>query len=214
MKPKTVIGWHKAGFRALWRRKSSGGKPGRPRIPREHIAWIRRMSRDHPEMGEDAIAEELAAKFGVHHSGSTVRVYMVRKSNGPRGAHTWRTFIRNHAKEVWACDFAVQHTALFAIVYVFVVMEIASRKIVCANVTTSPSLAWVKQVAHGHPGPATLVRPAHRRSARRHPGATDRASWYTTPRSQDGGGARRRRPKGRGQEAPATMGSSASSASR
>jgi len=30
-------------------------------------------------------------------------------------------------------------------VYIFVVMEIASRRIVLVNVTTSPSLGWVKQ---------------------------------------------------------------------
>ena len=31
------------------------------------------------------------------------------------------------------------------VVYVFVVMEIASRRIVHVNVTTSPTLPWVKQ---------------------------------------------------------------------
>ena len=70
---------------------------------------------------------------------------MVREGRGPRGYQCWRTFIANHAKEVWACDFLVQHTALFARAYVFVIMEIESRRIVCANVTSSPSIAWVKQ---------------------------------------------------------------------
>ncbi len=70
VKPATVIGWHKKGFKALWHRKS---KPGRPRIPRRHINFIKRISADHPEWGEDKIAEELAAKFDVHHSGSTIR---------------------------------------------------------------------------------------------------------------------------------------------
>ena len=73
VKPKTVIGWHRKGFRALWCRRSNGRKPGRPRIPRKHIAFIKRMSRDHPDMGENAIAEELEAKFGIKHAPSTVR---------------------------------------------------------------------------------------------------------------------------------------------
>jgi putative transposase len=38
-----------------------------------------------------------------------------------------------------------QYTALFAVLYVFVVMEIGSRRIVHVNVTTNPTLAWVKQ---------------------------------------------------------------------
>ncbi|MCP5068674.1 MAG: hypothetical protein GY946_19100, partial [bacterium] len=60
VKPATVIGWHRQGFRALWRNKS---KPGRPRIPKRHIGIIKRISTDHPEWGEDKIVEELAAKF-------------------------------------------------------------------------------------------------------------------------------------------------------
>jgi transposase InsO family protein len=62
-----------------------------------------------------------------------------------RDGETWRTFIKNHARQVFSCDFLTQYTAFFAVVYVFVVMEIASRRIVLVNVTTSPSLAWVKQ---------------------------------------------------------------------
>jgi hypothetical protein len=38
-----------------------------------------------------------------------------------------------------------QHTALFAVVYVFVIMEIGSRRIVHVNVTTNPTLSWTKQ---------------------------------------------------------------------
>jgi putative transposase len=142
VKPATVIGWHKKGFLALWRRKS---KPGRPRIPREHINFIKRMSVDHPEWGEDKIAEELAAKFGISYSGSTIRRYMVARSRSPRGSQTWRTFVKNHANQMWSCDFLVQHTAIFAVAYVFVMMEIGSRRIVHCGVTTSPTLPWVKQ---------------------------------------------------------------------
>ena len=127
VKPATVIGWHRQGFTALWHRKSG---PGRPRSPRRHIAFIRRISADHPEWGEDKIAEELAAKFGIAHSGSTIRAYMGPRRRPPRGDQTWRTFVRNHATELWACDFLSQYTATFAVAYVFVIMEIASRRIV------------------------------------------------------------------------------------
>ncbi len=128
----------------FWRRRSRG-PIGRPRIPGEHIAFIRRISGDHPEWGEDKIAEELAAKFGIQHSASTIRRYMVPRRSTPRGDQTWRTFVRNHAKEVWACDFLTQYTAFFDVVYIFVVMEIGSRRIIHANVTANPTLLWVKQ---------------------------------------------------------------------
>ena len=68
-----------------------------------------------------------------------------RRPRPPRGDQRWRTFVGNHAAEIWACDFLTQYTALFDVVHVFVVMEIASRRIVHMNVTTSPTLPWVKQ---------------------------------------------------------------------
>jgi putative transposase len=142
VKPATVIAWHRRGFQRYWRWRSR--KPGRPRIPDEHIALIRRISQDHAEWGEDRIAEELAIKLGVKHSTSTIRRYMVKR-RGLRGGQTWRTFVRNHASQIYAVDFLTQPTALFTVVYIFVVMEIASRRIVLINVTTSPGLAWVQQ---------------------------------------------------------------------
>ncbi len=145
VKPATVIGWHRQGFNVLWRRKSRSGKIGRPCIPRRHISFIRRISGDHPEWGEDKIAEELVAKFGIEHSTSTIRRYMVPRRTTPRGDQTWRIFVSNHAKELWSCDFLTQYTALFTVAYVFVIMEIESRRIVHVNVTTNPTLFWVKQ---------------------------------------------------------------------
>jgi putative transposase len=105
---------------------------------------IRRISSDQPGWGQDRIAEELAIKLGIRHSTSTIRKYMVRR-RGSRGGQTWRTFVKNHASQIFAVDFLTQHTALFAVVYVFVIMEIAPRRIVLVNATTSPGLAWVKQ---------------------------------------------------------------------
>jgi hypothetical protein len=66
VKPATVIAWHRRRFQRSWRWRSR--KPGRPRIPDEHIALIRRISADQPGWGEDRIAEELALKLGVMHS--------------------------------------------------------------------------------------------------------------------------------------------------
>jgi transposase InsO family protein len=101
------------------------------------------MSRDNPSWGEDKINEELRVKFGVRHSTSTIRKYMARR-RPRRDGQKWRTFIKNHSHELFACDFMTQHTALFTTVYVFVVMEIGTRRIVHCNVTESPALDWVK----------------------------------------------------------------------
>ena len=102
------------------------------------------MSEDNPGWGEDRIALELRLKFRVEHSTSTIRRYMVRS----RRSQEWSQLANlhsNHQEEIFACDFLVQHTAWFDVVYVFVVMAISTRRIVLINVTTSPTLDWVKQ---------------------------------------------------------------------
>ena len=128
VRPATVLGWHRRGFKAMWRRKSRRGRIGRPTIPRKHIGFIQRISGDHPEWGEDKIAEELAAKFGIEHSTRTIRRYMVPRLGKPREGQTWRTFVLNHGKDLWACDFLTQSTAFLAVAYLFVIMETGSRR--------------------------------------------------------------------------------------
>ena len=143
VKPETVIRWRKRKFREFWRRKSQG-RLGRPAIPKEHIDFIRRISSDHPEYGEDRIALELEVKFGIRHASSTVRRYLVKR-HPPSDSQAWRSFLKNQAKAIWTCDFFVQHTVGFRVLYVFVIMELSSRKLIHFNVTQYPTLEWTKQ---------------------------------------------------------------------
>jgi transposase InsO family protein len=144
VKPETVIRWRKRRFREFWRKKSQG-KPGRPAIPQKHIEFIRKISSDHPEYGEDRIALELEIKFGIRHACSTVRKYMVKRRPGPKDSQAWRSFLKNQAKAMWSCDFFVQHTIGFRVLYIFVIMELGSRKVIHFNVTEHPTLEWTKQ---------------------------------------------------------------------
>ena len=88
VKPDTVIRWNKKRFREFWRRKSI---PGRPRIDSRHVEFIRRISGDHPDYGEDRIALELEIKFGITHSEATIRKYMVKASGPRRSSQCWST---------------------------------------------------------------------------------------------------------------------------
>jgi putative transposase len=60
-------------------------------------------------------------------------------------SQTWSTFVRNHARETLACDFFVTVTATFRLVYVFLVLEIGTRRIVQWNVTEHPTAEWTVQ---------------------------------------------------------------------
>jgi putative transposase len=146
VQPATLIRWHRQGFRLFWRWTS---RPGRPPIPADLQALIRRMARDNPSWGEDRIANELLFKLGLRVSPRTVRKYLPRHLDrgGSHGIslQRWRTFVRNHAQGIVACDFCVVVTVTFRLLYVFVVMEHATRRILHANVTLHPTAGWTLQ---------------------------------------------------------------------
>jgi hypothetical protein len=57
----------------------------------------------------------------------------------------WRTIVRNHTQSIVACDFLVVVTARFRTLYVFLLMEAGTRRIVHCDVTTHPTAAWTLQ---------------------------------------------------------------------
>ena len=141
--PETMIRWHRAGWRLFWRLKS---RPGRPPIPRQVQALIRRMGSENPTWGEERIANELLVKLGIQLSPRTVRKYLPPRPPGrPRGNLRWSTFLRLHAQGIIACDFFLVVTATFRLLYVFVVIEHGSRRLIHYNVTAHPSAAWTLQ---------------------------------------------------------------------
>ena len=146
VQPKTFIGWHRRGFRLFWRWKS---KPGRPTLPNDLRALIRRMALDNPTWGQERIADELLLKLGLRVSPRTVRKYMPSHCvGGPdkrAPSQRWSTFLRNQAKGIVACDFCVAVTATFRILYVFVIIEHESRRLIHVNVTAHPTAQWTMQ---------------------------------------------------------------------
>jgi transposase InsO family protein len=143
VQPATMVRWHRAGWRLLWRMKS---RAGRSPIPIELRELIRRMARENVLWGEERIANELLLKLGIRISPRTVRKYMPNRPPGrPRGGLRWSTFLKSHARGIRACDFFVAVTATFRMLYVFVVIEHGTRRLAHVNVTTHPSAAWTLQ---------------------------------------------------------------------
>lgn len=145
VRPDTLVRWHRQGFRLFWRWKSR--RPGRPRIPVSLQNLIADMARTNRTWGEERIAAELLLKLGVAVSPRTVRRYMHRPVS-PRpcsSPQSWSTFVRNHARETLACDFFVAVTATFRLVYVFLVLELGTRRILHWNLTEHPTAEWTAQ---------------------------------------------------------------------
>src|SRR5258707_9415340 len=55
VRPETVIGWHRKGFRLLWTWKVRHGQSGRPPVSKETRQLIRKMSRENPLWGAPPI---------------------------------------------------------------------------------------------------------------------------------------------------------------
>ena len=103
------------------------------------------MAKANRTWGEERIAAELLLKLGIAVSPRTVRRYMRRPRPVRPGAQTqtWRTFVRTHAREVLAYDFCMTVTA--RLVYVFIVLDVGTRRRVHWNVTAHPTAVWVVQ---------------------------------------------------------------------
>jgi hypothetical protein len=103
VRPETLIRWHRAEWKLFWRLKS---RSGRPAIPPELQALIRRIANENPSWGEERIANELLLKIGVRVSPRTVNKYLPRRPQGrPRDDLRWPTVLRLHAQGIIACDF-------------------------------------------------------------------------------------------------------------
>ena len=143
VQPATLLRWHRAGFRALWRRKSRPG-PGRPPLPAETVDLIRRVADENPLWGAERIRGELA-KLGLRVAKRTIQAYLHgSRAPRPRG-QSWATFLRNHAAGIWVCDFLPVTDALFRPLYAFFVVELATRRVVHVGATRHPTDAWVAQ---------------------------------------------------------------------
>ncbi len=143
VQPDTVLRWHRRGFRLFWRRKSRArSRP--PRMPATTIALIQEMASTNQLWGVKRVQGELL-KLDITVSKRTIARYIRQvRPLRPHG-QTWSTFLRNHARELWACDFLQLHDALFRPLFAFFITELGSRRIVHVGVTRSPTDDWAAQ---------------------------------------------------------------------
>jgi len=159
VQPETVIRWHRRGFRYYWKWKSRPILPGRPRVTPEVQDLIRQMSLANPLWGAPHIHGEML-KLGIDISQASVSKYMVKPDRPP--SQSWRTFLVNHARDTISIDFFTVPTASFRVVYVFLILDNARRKILHFNVTESPTAIWTgQQIVEAFPwdtAPRFLIR--------------------------------------------------------
>jgi transposase InsO family protein len=142
VKPDTVIGWHRKGFRLFWTRLSRRKVGGRPSANSQIRALIKQMTQANPLWGAPRIHGELL-KLGIDISERSVSRLMPKVRKPP--SQTWRTFLDNHIREMVSIDFLTVQTATFRVLYVLVVLAHDRRRVVHFNVTEHPTAAWAAQ---------------------------------------------------------------------
>jgi len=144
VKPETVVGWHRKGFKLFWTRKSKKKDLGRPRIDKEVRELILRMAFENPGWGAPRIHGELL-KLGLDVSERTVSRYMPKRPPSEDQLRKWKVFLKLHAQGIAAMDFFTVPTVTFKMLYVWFVVHHASRKILHFNISYHPHSAWVIQ---------------------------------------------------------------------
>jgi putative transposase len=146
--PQTLLRWHRELVRRKWTCRKQR-KPGRPPIDAEIAELILRMARENPRWGCVRIAGELR-KLGIRVGATTIRTLLRRRGLGPaprRSGPTWTQFLRAQAEVIVACDFFTVETIRLQTLYVLFFIEVSTRRVIVAGVTTRPCSAWVTQQA-------------------------------------------------------------------
>jgi len=149
--PDTLLAWHRKLIAQKWTYARKG--PGRPRVAQEITDLILRMARDNTSWGYDRIQGALA-NLGHVIAPNTVKNILKRHGIEPapdrQKRTSWKAFLKAHWDVMAATDFftvEVWTPRGLLTYYVLFVMQLKTRSIRIAGVTTSPNSAYMKQVA-------------------------------------------------------------------
>jgi putative transposase len=136
VQPETLLRWHRAGFRALWRWRSRTQPASR--VAAETAALIRRRPR-RTDSGAPSGSEESCSSSASRSASARSRGTCGRRGPPNREGSAGPAFLRNHAQEIWACDFLQAYDVFFRSIFAFVFIELATHKVVLAATTRFPS---------------------------------------------------------------------------
>ena len=148
--PDTLLRWYR-----LVAAKYDGSKqrgPGRPPTKLDIVDLVVRMAKENPSWGYTRLRRAL---YNLSHevARNTVKNILIAHGLEPapeRGRRTnWHTFIKSHLGAIAGADFfTVEVLRGFGLIryYVFFVIDIATRRVHIAGITSQPSEAWMKQI--------------------------------------------------------------------
>jgi putative transposase len=147
VRPATVLRWHRELVARYWTYPQL--RPGRPATPEEIRELVVRLARENPGWGYRRIQGELV-RLGIKLAASTVWAILkeARIEPAPNRLETsWSEFLRAQAASMLECDFLTVDTLFLKRFYVLFFIEVATRRVHLAGITTNPDGAWVTQQA-------------------------------------------------------------------
>jgi putative transposase len=147
VKPDTLLRWHRQLVARRWTYTYRAA--GRPPLESSLRALILRLGQENPHWGYRRIVGELKG-LGITVSATSVRKVLLEGGLQPapqRNHSTWRTFLRDQAGSVLACDFHTVETAFLQRIYVLFFISLATRRIEYIASTSNPHGRWMTQQA-------------------------------------------------------------------
>jgi putative transposase len=145
--PATLLRWHRELVARRWTYPHR--RPGRPPTPAESRELVVRLARENAGWGYRRIQGELVG-LGVKLAASTVWTILREAGIEPapkRLEQSWTDFLREQAASILECDFLTVDTLLLKRFYVLFFIELATRRVHLAGITTNPDGRWVTQQA-------------------------------------------------------------------
>lgn len=149
--PDTLLAWHRKLVAQKWTYPRKG--PGRPRVSEDITALVVRMATENVSWGYDRIQGALA-NLGYTIAPNTVKNILRRHGIEPaperRKRTSWHTFLKAHWKVLAATDFftiEVWTPRGLVTYYLLFVIDLATRTVRVAGITTQPNERFMMQIA-------------------------------------------------------------------
>jgi putative transposase len=145
--PATLLRWHRELVARWWTYPHR--RPGRPATAAEIRELVVRLARENPGWGYRRIQGELVG-LGIKLAASTVWTILREAGIEPapkRLEQSWAEFLRRQAASILECDFLTVDTLFLRRFYVLFFIELATRRVRLAGITTNPDGRWVTQQA-------------------------------------------------------------------